>query len=109
MTMKPRDMQRLREFFAKEPDFGEKIPDVSVDGSDLEVRLIPRDNATALVIPYNEDGDQVMLFIDNTTLKRWRAECQEANRLMRRVAHGERNTAHVDHIAVGKGFRRGRA
>ncbi len=103
-----RDMQRLRNMFSKSlgDDFGEKVPDISVDGGDLEVILLPSTFEVGILIPYNESGEQVLLKVDNSTLKRWRAECMEAKTLMRRVASGERNTSHKDrHTDGARGIR----
>lgn len=90
MSMKTHDLRKLRETFSRAQ--GKSVPEITVDGDDLEVTLIPADNQTGLLVPINEDGDCVLLTVSNSVLKRWRAECQEAVRLMRRVAHGERNT-----------------
>jgi hypothetical protein len=88
---------------------GIPLPDVEVDGADLEIRLVFEDQKAGLAIPYNENGDSVYLKVDNATLKRWRAEYQDAVKIMRRAASGEKNTAYYDQVPDGRGFIRGRA
>lgn len=100
MAMAPHDARKLREAFSKAN--GKSVPDISVDGDDLEVMLLPHTNEMALIVPYNEDGDCVSLVVSNAVIKRWRAECKEAERLMRRVASGEKNTAVREHQSVSR-------
>ena len=94
MTMTPHDMRMLREAFKGAP--GKTMPEVSINGNDLEVVLSPTDHTTGIIIPYDEEGNSVYLEVNNSVLKRWRAECQEAVRIMRRVATGERKTEYLN-------------
>jgi hypothetical protein len=102
MAMTPRDMKVLREAFKGAP--GREMPEVSISGDDLEIVLSPTDNSTGIIIPYDEEGHSIYLVVNNSVLKRWRGECQEAVRIMRRVATGERNTEYrnMSGHALGK-------
>jgi hypothetical protein len=97
MAMKPRDAQKLRKVFSGAGG-GIKFPDVSVDGDDLEIVLEPTTQKTGVMVPYNEAGDMVFLELENSVVKRWRDDMKEANRLMRRVAAGERNTEYNNRL-----------
>ena len=96
MDLKPREIQQLRKTFNGSLGIGMSCPDVTLDGADIEVRLVPETGETGVVIPYNEQGDAIFLKLDNATLKRWRVECKEAVRIIRRAASGERDTAFHD-------------
>lgn len=87
--------KKLRRLFQKSNDDGAITPDVIVDGDLLEV-VIWFDESKAqygIKVPYEEDRVALVL-VTRSVIKRWKAEYDFADQIVRRASSGEHGTSH---------------